>query len=81
MASTDCDALTTDVVKREPVGHRFLDRTGNACGDFIAEVDGDLQNVIGLPLRLLVDMLSRDYPGLRMPDEEILKKACETFPL
>lgn len=50
-------------------------------GEFIEEVDGDLQNVIGLPLRLLVDMLSRDYPGLRMPEEETLRKACETFPI
>jgi septum formation protein len=43
--------------------------------DFIEHVEGDLQNVIGLPLALLVQMLSPDFPGVAMPDPDALARA------
>ncbi|MFW6303828.1 MAG: nucleoside triphosphate pyrophosphatase [Candidatus Sumerlaeota bacterium] len=45
-------------------------------GDFIAEVDGDLQNVIGLPLGLVVKFLKPLYPEVEMPDESSLAGTC-----
>jgi nucleoside triphosphate pyrophosphatase len=47
--------------------------------DFIEQVEGDLQNVIGLPLALLVEMLSVDFPGVAMPDPEALARASGTL--
>ncbi|MFW6287045.1 MAG: nucleoside triphosphate pyrophosphatase [Candidatus Sumerlaeota bacterium] len=41
-------------------------------GDFIAQVDGDLQNVIGLPLGVVVKMLKPLYPEVKMPDAATL---------
>ena len=47
-------------------------------GRLIESVEGDLQNVIGLPLRLLATMLKSRYPDLEIPiidDEESIRVA------
>ncbi len=49
-----------------------LDKAGaygiqGGAGRFVEEVRGDLQNVIGLPLRLVADLLSVDFPDLAFP--------------
>jgi septum formation protein len=45
-------------------------------GDFIAEVKGDLQNVIGLPLGLLVEMLRPNFPDIQLPEPAVLATTC-----
>jgi septum formation protein len=45
-------------------------------GDFIDAVHGDLQNVIGLPLALTVEMLRPMFPGLALPEPEVLATCC-----
>lgn len=42
---------------------------------FIQNVDGDLGNVIGLPLPLVFRMLHPHYPAIKMPDTENLSDA------
>ncbi len=49
-----------------------LDKAGaygiqGGAGRFVEEVRGDLQNVIGLPVRLVAGLLSVDFPGLVSP--------------
>jgi septum formation protein len=49
-----------------------LDKAGaygiqGGAGRFVEEVRGDLQNVIGLPVRLVADLLSVDFPDLTFP--------------
>lgn len=39
---------------------------------FVRSVRGDLFNVVGLPVGLLVRMLAPDYPGLAPPDRQAL---------
>ena len=77
--------LSEEEIKSYVATGESLDKAGSYAvqgqgGDFIEKIDGDLQNVIGLPLKLMADMLKKDYPDLRMPDAETLRKACETHP-
>jgi septum formation protein len=49
-----------------------LDKAGaygiqGGAGRFVEEVRGDLQNVIGLPVRLVAGLLSVDFPDLVLP--------------
>lgn len=75
-------SLTDAEIRDYVAAGESLDKAGAYAvqgrgGDFIARVDGDLQNVIGLPLRLLVDMLRRDFPDLEMPDAKALEQVTE----
>ena len=45
---------------------------------FIDSVDGDLNNVIGLPLRRLAQLLAPDYPGLRIPPPAVFREESAT---
>jgi septum formation protein len=49
-------------------------------GTLIASVDGDLPNVVGLPLSLVIEMLAPGYPGLAMPTPQALARICGVEP-
>lgn len=73
LSGRDIDAYVATGESLDKAGAYAVQGRG---GRFIARVEGDLQNVIGLPLRLVVEMLSKDYTGLAMPSEEVLEQAC-----
>jgi len=74
------DEIDSYVATGESLGKAGAYAVQGRGGQFIESVEGDLQNVIGLPLRLLVDMLVEDLPDLEMPDEEALKRLCRQPP-
>ena len=73
--------MATEEIEEYVAAGESLDKAGAYAvqgqgGRFIAAVEGDLQNVIGLPLRLLVEMLRPDFPEIQMPDAEALDAVC-----
>ena len=64
--------LSDEEIKTYVAAGESLDKAGAYAvqgegARFIESVDGDLNNVIGLPLRLLAQLLAPDYPALRIP--------------
>ncbi len=73
--------LNTEEIKSYVETGESLDKAGayavqGVGGDFIADVQGDLQNVIGLPLKLLVEMLQTHFPHVRLPEPDVLATTC-----
>lgn len=61
------EEIKTYVAAGEPLDKAGAYAVQGEGARFIESVDGDLNNVIGLPLRLLARLLAPDYPALRIP--------------
>jgi septum formation protein len=74
LSSRDIHAYVATGESLDKAGAYALQGKG---GRFVEAVEGDATNVIGLPLGLLVEMLSEHYPGITLPDSTTVSRLLD----